>query len=88
MGTEIDANNAPFVSWIVIDAYAKSGEKDAAQHAEAVFQRMLDAYKQGNHVARPNDRSFNAGECWDPSTVESSMRWISYIRLVSNLPSQ
>jgi len=47
---------------VVIDGYAMSREKGAAQRAEEIFKRMEAAYKNGNDRAKPNTFSFIAGK--------------------------
>ena len=45
----------------VLNAWAQSGDDDAAHRALAILLRMEKAYKAGNNDARPTQPSYNAG---------------------------
>jgi hypothetical protein len=44
----------------VINAWARSGVKEAPYKAEALLQKMQDLYESGNHDVKPNTISFNS----------------------------
>ena len=44
----------------VISAWAKSGERGAAQRAESILKRMQELHEAGNPDVKPNTISFNS----------------------------
>lgn len=52
----------------VINAWAKSGAKGAAQNAESVLQTMENKYRQGDSSLKPNTRTYTSLiDCWAKS---------------------
>lgn len=45
----------------VLDAWARSGDRMAAQRAEQILDHMDDLYRAGNRKVKPDVYTFNTG---------------------------
>lgn len=46
----------------VLDAWARSGDRMAAQRAEQILDHMDDLYRAGNQKVKPDVYTFNTGK--------------------------